>query len=165
MRAIVHAGLALLLLALASPARCAPDDQAAIRQLIDSFRSAIVERDKPRFLGLFLHENVTWQAVTEDASLARVRLEQPDAAKTGFDAKNTPVAFADAFVKDPKGLDESFDNIRIDTDGDVASVAMDYVFLRDGRERNRGREHWLLVRAENGWKIAGVAWSKVLPKP
>jgi hypothetical protein len=42
-------------------------------------------------------------------------------------------------------------------------VTFDYTFLSDGRETNRGKEAWLLVRTEAGWKITTLAYSYDLP--
>ena len=49
--------------------------------------------------------------------------------------------------------------MKIETDGDVASVWFDYAFLADGRETNRGKEAWQLVNTGEGWKIVAVVWS------
>jgi len=38
-------------------------DRAAISGVIESFRAAIRERDKPRFLGLFVTPDLPWQSV------------------------------------------------------------------------------------------------------
>ena len=72
-----------LALALGSiaPARAAPTDDQAIRQVIETFRTAIIDKDKARFVPLFLHEKITWQAVMEDGSLARIRAKRPQAIK------------------------------------------------------------------------------------
>ncbi len=50
--------------------------------------------------------------------------------------------------------------MHIDTDGTAASVAFDFQFLRNREVRNEGREYWLLVKTEAGWKIASVVWSR-----
>jgi len=54
---------------------------------------------------------------------------------------------------------EEFSNVKIDTDGDVASVSFDYRFLANGATTNWGREMWQLVRTERGWKIFSVVYS------
>lgn len=101
----------------------------------------------------------------EDESLTRVKVKRPQAIKARVNPQNTHIAFADSFAKDEKRNEETFSNIKIDSDGDAASVGFDYVYLYDGREINRGREYWLLVRTETGWKITSVAYSMILPKP
>lgn len=147
------------------PLHATESDHPDIRRVIESFRTSIIERDKPRFLSLFLQDNVNWQSVWEDESFSRVKLRYPPAMKTRPNSTETHLAFADGFTQDEKRREETFSNIRIDSDGDVAAVVFDYVFLLDGRETNRGKECWLMVRAESGWKIMSVAYSKILPDP
>ena len=55
--------------------------------------------------------------------------------------------------------------MQIDTDGEVASVSFDYVYLSNDKISNSGREKWLLVRTEDGWKIISVVYTIRLPKP
>ena len=69
------------------------------------------------------------------------------------------VTFIDGIVSSPRSSEEVFSGVRIDTDGDIASVAFDYRFLSDGRQTNWGREMWQLVRTEEGWKIISVVWT------
>lgn len=156
-----------LALALGSiaPARAAPTDDQAIRQVIETFRTAIIDKDKARFVPLFLHEKITWQAVMEDNSLARIRAKRPQAIKARVFPDQNWLTFIDGIVADPKRNEETFAGITIDSDGDAASVAFDYVFLYDGKETNHGREYWHLVRTEGGWKIASVIYSITDPTP
>ena len=160
---------ACLLLALfissSFPAHATESDHPEIRRVIESFRTSIIERDKPRFLSLFLQDNVNWQGVWHDESLARARLKYPPAMKTRPNSAETHLTFADAFTRDENHMEETFSNIKIDSDGDVATVVFDYVFYLNGSETNRGKECWLMVRTENDWKIVSVAYSKILPKP
>ena len=45
----------------------------------------------------------------------------------------------------PESREEEFANVKIDTDGEVASVSFDYVFLANGIKSNWGKELWQLV--------------------
>lgn len=153
----------LLVASAALPAKAAGADHPDIRAVIESFRVSIIQRDKPRFLGLFLQEDAPWQMVISDESVARIRHRRPDAIKARFKPDNNPVAFIDGIVKSKDPSEETFSNIRIDSDGDVATVAFDYSFLSNGRSTNSGKECWLLVRTEGGWKITTIAYSVVLP--
>ena len=56
-------------------------------------------------------------------------------------------------------IEERFSDLHIHTDGAIASVYFDYVFLMDDKESNRGNETWQLVNTGNGWKISGLAYS------
>lgn len=142
------------------PADAQVEARRQVERVIDAFRTAIIDKDRARFLALFPATGpVTWQDVIADANLERLRKARPDAAKVGIDPANTPRAFIDGIVSDPKRSEETFEDIEIDTDGDIASVRFDYAFLSDGRETNRGREAWHLVRTDDGWKIVSVVWS------
>lgn len=157
-------GLALLLAACAPLQLAAKEtDHPDIRAVIESFRTSIIQRDKPRFLGLFVQPDVPWQTVMSDASLAQVQATKPEAIKARFKAGNTPIAFIDGIVASRNTSEETFSNIRIDTDGDVATVSFDYSFLSNGRKTNWGRECWLMVRTDAGWKITTLAYSVILP--
>ncbi|KQY51061.1 hypothetical protein [Lysobacter sp. Root494] len=140
--------------------------QPQIEAVIESFRTAIIDKDKARFTALFLHENITWQSVVGEDNFMRLRDGKPEAVKAKVDLKRTPVTFIDGIVNSPDRSEEQFRNARIETDGDVASVFFDYSFLNNGRETNHGKEAWHLLRTEQGWKIASVVWSvNWTPKP
>ena len=149
----------------------AADPQAAAKReigvVVEAFRTAIIERDKPKFLALFPASGpVAWQSVIGDDNLKQLRVKRPEAGKANYNPKYSHLSFIDGIVEDKANSEETFDNIRIDTDGDVASVAFDYRFLSDGRETNRGLETWSLVRTDEGWKIVSVVWSmRWEPKP
>lgn len=140
-------------------------DNAGIQKVIESFRKSIIERNKPLFLSLFFDGNIIWQAVMEDKSLAQIKLKRPQAIKARLIPDNNHLNFIDSILKDEKSNEEKFSQIKILTDGDVASVNFDYIYLTDKVEQNRGREIWLLVRTESGWKITSVNYSIILPTP
>jgi len=151
----------LLLLAFAgfASAKGPSRDDAAIQSVVESFRTAIIARDKPRFLALFVKPDLPWQSVLTDRSLARVRHDSPQAIKARFKPENNPTAFIDDIVASPTSSEETFSNVKISSDGDVATVTFDYTFLAGGKATNSGRECWLLVRTETGWKITTLAYS------
>lgn len=158
---------ALILLALAAkpaPSIAAETDEKDIRAVIESFRTAIVQHDKDRFLGLFVSAGMPWQGVMTDDGLALLRQHEPKAAKVAYDSKSTPAAFIESILRNKRGSEEKFSNLKIDTDGDVATASADYEFLSGGRKVNWGRQSWLLVRAGAGWKITTLAFSSNLGK-
>ncbi|MFP2924875.1 nuclear transport factor 2 family protein [Pyxidicoccus sp. 3LG] len=130
-----------------------------IEAVVEEFSSAIVNKDKKRFLKLFLHEKVMWQSVTGTERLMSLRKKRPQAARLTIDPKNNPTTFIEEIVADKQRSEERFSNLRIDTDGDIASASFDFVFLLDEREINRGKESWHLVNTDDGWKIVSVIWS------
>ncbi len=146
------------------PARAAEGD-AGIRAVIESFRTSIIEKDRERFLDLFVQRDVPWQSVLDDESLARIQVQRPEAIKARFKQENNPVAFIDGIVASKNRSEETFSNIRIDSDGEVAAVTFDYSFVLNGKPTNWGKEAWLMVRTEAGWKITTVAYSVTLAPP
>lgn len=152
------------LLSFAAHAGDAPSSHEAnakkeIEAVVEAFRTAIINRDQPAFERLFLHEHITWQSVTGDAALARIQQKAPAAQKLKIDANRTPYSFIAGIVASKNSSEETFDNAKIDTDGDLASVVFDYAFLSNGKETNHGKEAWHLLRTPDGWKIASVVWS------
>ncbi|MGH8444161.1 MAG: nuclear transport factor 2 family protein [Solimonas sp.] len=157
--------LILLTACTGAPPKPVVVDHPDIRAVVESFRTAIIQRDKPRFMSLFLADTpITWQAVMEDGSLDRLRLTKPQAVKVRVKPDSTPQSFIDGIVHDDKLNEEVFENVRIDSDGDAAAVAFDYRYLYAGEETNHGREWWLLVRTDKGWKITSVVYSVTLPR-
>ena len=139
-----------------------------IEGVVEQFRMAIVNKDKDSFMKLFLREDITWAAAFDDASLERIKARRKD--KSLPDPKKTfsgsPREFIEDIARAEAPLRETFENLRIDTDGDVAQVWFDYSFMAGDYRENWGKEAWHLVRTEEGWKIASVIWSMHLnPEP
>ena len=155
----------VLTLSLAFPLGAAAQDTAGHRQQIDAvvtaFRLAIVNKDVPGFMRLFLREDITLVGVYTDGSVARYNASlteptQPRGVKT---SGGTPRKFIESIARAPEPRTETFENVRIDTDGDVAQVWFDYRFMVGDYANNWGKESWQLVRTEAGWKISAVSWS------
>jgi hypothetical protein len=156
-------GLLLLVGCASIPERTDRRIDADLQHVIESFRTAIIDKDRQRFQSLILHEGITWQSVMDDATVVRAKAKGQQALKVHVNRQRTPLTFIESIIQDPRRSEERFSNIHIDADGDIAQVKFDYVFLRDGQESNRGQERWLLLRTDEGWKIASVVWSVVLP--
>lgn len=170
MKRYAAACLSLSLLLSAPQAALAQDPAAKqeIERVIAAFRKAIVDKDQDSFMKLFLKEDITWSGVTTDASIERLYATRPDPKlprpKKAF--SSSPRKFIDFIVKEKERLDETFSNVRIDTDGDIAQVWFDYSFMFGNYRENWGKESWQMVRAEHGWKIAAVVWSQEMnPEP
>ena len=138
-------------------------DDDAIRSVIEAFRTAIIDKDRARFVALFVPGHVSWQSARSDDALRRMRLKDPQARKTRFNPESTYLTFIDGIVSDMESTEETFANIRVDSDGDIASVAFDYRFIGGGVVSNHGREAWHLLRTDDGWRIISVIWSVNLP--
>ncbi|MFV1845190.1 nuclear transport factor 2 family protein [Stenotrophomonas maltophilia] len=154
-----------LLLSVVLPAHAAQSaaaDIKAIEQVVESFRTSLINKDKPTYMGLFFSdkaEDIGWQYVSEDARLQDIRKAKRDAIKARKIPANNFIALIDGVVASPKPREEKFSNTKIETDGDVASVSFDYSFHDDGVKTNWGKEMWQLIRTEQGWKIFSVVYS------
>lgn len=141
-----------------------PEDVPAVREVVEAFRTSITNKDKATFVGLFYSdkpEHVTWQFVDDDIRVARFKEFAPEARKALRVPESNYLTFIDGITKaGAKPSEETFRDIIVDTDGEIASVNFDYSFLLDGKEMNWGREMWHLVRTEDGWKIISVIFSQ-----
>jgi len=138
-----------------------PDIQA-VEQVVERFRVAILHKDKPSYMRLFFSERpeaIGWQAVVDDAKLAQIQRERPQAIKARPIPGNNFVALIDSVVASKAVEEERIANLRIDTDGEIASASFDYAYLTDGKVSNWGKEHWQLLRTEQGWKIFSVVYT------
>jgi len=64
------------------------------------------------------------------------------------------------FQPGPEKFEERLSDPAIESDGSVAMVWGNYVFLIDGKVHHCGIDHFDLVRANGAWKIANVSWSE-----
>ena len=153
----MRAFLSLVLAAcLASPAHAEEADVAAIRQLVQQFQAAIVAHDGKTLGSLFVPEGGTWLSVLDEPTYAAAKARNPAAQRL---MPSTWRKFADIVTHSDKAIEERFHNVRIDTNGTVASVWFDFDFLEDGKVTNRGSETWQLVRTGEGWKIHAMLYS------
>ena len=137
-------------------------DREKIQNVVETFRVSLIQKDPETFMKLFLKSDIAWIGVVTDKSLARDIASKrdpnmPDPSKL-FIGDN-PKDFIDRISKNKVAIEETFDNVRIDTDGDVAQVWFDYAFVKASYKQNWGKESWHLVNTKDGWKISSVIWS------
>ena len=131
---------------------------AQIQQLVEQFKSAIKAHDGEGMAKLFLPGS-SWLQTLDDASWEKVKAKEPDARQvTTSDYQK----FSQFVGKATKPIEETFDNVRIETDGSIGTVYFDYTFLASGKPTNHGAETWQLVRTPDGWKISAMLYSIVL---
>lgn len=76
------------------------------------------------------------------------------------------MAFIDGIIETSARKEEKLWNVRIDSDGQVASVSFDYSFHSGDYKSNWGQEAWQPVHTGQGWKINSVIYSVHLnPEP
>lgn len=89
---------------------------------------------------------------------ATVVTEQPDGSRT-VARRAWPQVLA-RFSPGPEKFEERLSDPAIESDGSVAMVWGNYVFLIDGKVHHCGIDHFDLVRETGSWKIADVSWSE-----
>jgi len=135
----------LCLLLLCGPALAnTSHDVADIQQVMNTFHQAVVTHDGSKLETLFIPEGSTWLNVRKSPPQVRVGSYKD---------------FAQFVTHSKSDLNPQHSHIRIQTDGTIASVYFDFVFLIDGRAENQGSETWQLVKREDGWRIAAIVYS------
>ena len=162
----------LLLAALATPATAVPpapvafagrheaaaEDRAAIERLLDAYRAAVKAGDEAGFAALLLDERVPFLSV--DA----VRLGQA-AARDVDDQRYAD--FRHAVFGSGKHYEQRFDNVRIQQDGALAQVSLDFVTVAAGTQQGGyGWKTLELLKVAGGWRIASEFYTAYgLPAP
>jgi hypothetical protein len=134
--------------------------RAEVQQLVESFKHAILVKDGEAMRGMFLPAGGSWFRVLDRTSLAAVRAKTPEARQF---KPGSYEEFAKFLETSRAALEETFDNVRIETDGTVGTVCFDYRFIEDGKQTNHGMEIWQVVReSAGGWKISAMLYSVIL---
>ena len=132
--------------------------RAEVQQLIVRFMHALQMKDGEAIRGMFLPGGSGFR-VLDRTSLAAVRAKNPEARQ--FNPWSYE-EFAKSLGTNPAELEETFDKVRIETDGTVGMVWFDYRFIKDGKQSNHGVETWQVVRESDGWKISAMLFSVIL---
>lgn len=134
----------------------ASDAKSQIEQVIARFQTAVIKKDKAALGELFLSTNNSWIAVPTEATYRIVHAKHPKARRF---MPGSYTEFVDFISTSPERMEEKFSNVKIETDGAVASVYFDFVFLSDGERQNHGSETWQLINTGSGWKINALVYS------
>lgn len=148
--------LAVFAVAAQAATPTAPDAHAQIEQVVAKFQTALIAKDKADLESLFMPEGGAWFEVLGDDAYRQLSARHPQVPR--FHSDNYQ-RFIDFVVGSKGRVEEKFSNVHIETDGAIASVYFDYVFLADGELNNRGHEAWQLVNTGTGWKISAMVYS------
>ena len=138
-------------------------DIKKIEQVVEAFRTAIIEKDQAKFLKLFVAREVPWIGVLGSEVVAR--MQKDDVPPLPVQLTASHVKFIEGIVKSKGKEEEKFSNVEIDTDGAIASVVFNYSFHIGEIKTNWGREAWQLVKVEGDWKINSVIYSIITAAP
>ena len=161
MKKTIFIGAILLLLggnanATDRPAGTASQDVAGIQRVMEAFHHAVATHDGKGVSALFLDHGSTWVTVLSDKAFAAARAKKVSTPKVHVGSYRD---FA-AFVSSTKSnLDPRHTDVRMTTDGAVASVYFHFDFVIDGKVENRGDETWQLVKTADGWRIVAITYS------
>ncbi len=150
---LIGFALALPCIVFAAPST---DAKQEIQRVVDTFQTAIVAKDGKTLSNLFLPQGGAWFTVLSDETYARIKAKSPSAPRF---KQGSYTEFVDFVATSKEPMQEKFSNVRIDTDGAVASVYFDFVFLSNNVENNRGSETWHLLKTNDGWKISSMTYS------
>jgi len=131
-------------------------DKSDIEQVMNSFHEAVVSHDGARLSNLFLPEGSLWLDVLTDKAYEHVKAGTSSAPKVRAGNYRD---FAKFVSTTTKSLNPRHTNVVIHTDGTIATLYFDFVFLIDGQEENRGSETWQMVKGVDGWRIASIVYS------
>ena len=122
-------------------------DTVDVQPGIDACHEAVLTDDGPRLARLFIPQGSMWLNVLSDDAYARAKAKSPDAVKIGVGSYTD---FAKPVSTSTASFNPTHTHLQENSDGTIASVYFDFVFLVDGKEENRGSETWVLVKGADG---------------
>jgi len=131
-------------------------DTADVQHVMEAYHAAVVNHDGARLSALFIPEGSAWLNVLTDEAYAQAKRKRPDIAKVRVSGYKD---FAKFVSSTKMSLEPRHSNLQIHSDGTIAAVYFDFVFLIDGKPENRGSETWQLIKGSEGWRIAAITYS------
>ena len=126
---------------------------------MQAYHEAVVSHDGARVAALLVPTGSAWFNVLSDEGYAHFRTQHPTAPKVRAGSAHN---FATYVSTTKSNLDPERSNVKILSDGAVATVYFDFRFLADGKETNRGSESWQLVKGTDGWPLMPGRWQCAL---
>ncbi len=123
-----------------------------VMQVVEDFRTSIIEKDEAKFVKLFYDKSIPWLGIYSEKRTGKLP------SQYGVD-HGSYVGFIAWIVAVPDKVEEKFWDIEVATDGEIASVHFKYSFHVSDYKENWGDEAWHLVRTGDGWKINSVIYS------
>jgi hypothetical protein len=137
-------------------------DTVDVQHVIDAYHEAVLTHDGSRLAHLFIPQGSMWLNVLSDEAFARAKAKSPDAVKIRVGSYTD---FAKSVSTSKASFNPTHTHLQQNSDGTIASVYFDFVFLVDGKATNRGSETWVLVKGTDGWRIAAITYSSNPPMP
>lgn len=137
-------------------AAASPQDVAAIQRVMDTYHHAVVTHDGQGVAALFIDHGSAWVTVLSDQAFAAAKTKHASTQKVRVSSYQD---FAKFVSSTKSALDPRHTDVRIMSDGALASVYFHFDFVNDGKVENRGDESWQLVKTADGWRIAAIMYS------
>jgi hypothetical protein len=131
-------------------------DTVDVQHVMDAYHEAVVTHDGARLARLFILKGSLWLKVLSDDAFVSAKAKSADAVKVQVGSYED---FAKLVSTSKGSFNPTHTNMKVSSDGTIASVYFDFVFLIDGNEVNRGSEAWQLVKGSEGWRIAAITYS------
>ena len=131
-------------------------DSVDVQHVMDAYHDAVVRHDGARLASLFLEKGSVWLNVLSDDAYAAAKAKSPNASKVRV---GSYADFAKLVSSAKSEFNPTHTHLQMSSDGTIASVYFDFVFLIDGKPQNRGSEAWQLVKGSEGWRIAAITYS------
>lgn len=135
-------------------------DVINLNKVIVEFEESIIEKDSTRFKKLFFDDKVAFVGIMSEETEMSIKKDYPEFEGISV---STCAKFIQQICETDKAQQEKFYNIRIDTDGSIASITFDYSYLSGDRMMQWGNEKWNLVKINKEWLITDVVFSIHFP--
>jgi hypothetical protein len=134
-----------------------PAEKAAIARVLSTYTTAVSHGDEAAFESILLNDQIPFSSTNE------LRLAKADPASVQM---NHFARFKKAIFESGERFDQHFYNVRIEQDGDLAQVSLDFV-TRDAvtKAGGYGWKSVTLLKVAGQWKIASELYTVyALPK-
>ncbi|HSC67707.1 MAG TPA: hypothetical protein VLC79_08455 [Cellvibrio sp.] len=135
-------------------------ESSVVTEITANFSKAVEAKDAAKFKSLFLNDSVSWFAIISEQDASRYK-NDPRHKKVNLHEIGH---FAEWLVKTKEPTEVKFSDCKTSGDTDVMVADCGYAFYLGGKESNNGREVFILINTESGWKISGIAFSAKTPK-
>lgn len=131
--------------------------------VVRAFQDALKQQDRERFCALFLKEGIAWQKVHGEAAILAAKAKGQALPRVPEQGGESPFTWFDRLAAKGRPFEERVHDLKVVSDGNLASVTFRFEFVVAGVVRNEGLEAWHLVKTEQGWRIASVVYSVSRP--
>jgi hypothetical protein len=138
-----------------------PEDIQAIKQVIEDFRLAIINKDGKKLSTLVLNSRILFTSPGDQKAVDKIREKDVHFDGVGVGGFYN---FSNFVSTATDKIEEKFYNVEITQDGVLAWVMFDYEFYENEKLSNYGVENWQMRKIDGKWKIFSVIWSQYLPE-